>query len=179
MRFTVRYDRDGIIANSVCWWSHPLGTPQLMEIAVVGSVSPLVCVCVLVVCVLPCPEFIIAALLGNWLPVPRLDRSRLRSLSASPVIAATNAWPTATQTLVRRHKLYCPLRADGLRQCHRLDRIEIQSFRVVWAPMNASWMSRALVEAVIKTWSFNPSSKSPVFWLHRCRHRKPLTDEKR
>jgi hypothetical protein len=84
----------GILANSVCWWNHPLDTPQLMEVAVVGSVSPFacvcVCVCVLVVRVLPCPEFIIAALLGNWLPSPRLDRSRLRSLLASPVIGATN-----------------------------------------------------------------------------------------
>jgi hypothetical protein len=24
----------GILANSVCWWNHPLGTRQLMELAV-------------------------------------------------------------------------------------------------------------------------------------------------
>jgi hypothetical protein len=33
--------------------------------------------------VLPCPEVVIVALSGNWLPSLRLDRSRLRSLSAS------------------------------------------------------------------------------------------------
>jgi hypothetical protein len=44
-----------ILTNSVCWWNHPLGRPQLVELAVVGPVPPFVCVCVLVVCVLPCP----------------------------------------------------------------------------------------------------------------------------
>jgi hypothetical protein len=35
----------GILENSVCWWNHLFGTPQLMEVAVVGSMSPLpVCV---------------------------------------------------------------------------------------------------------------------------------------
>jgi hypothetical protein len=41
----------GIIANSVCWWNHPLGTQQLMELAVVGSVSPFACVCACLLCV--------------------------------------------------------------------------------------------------------------------------------
>jgi hypothetical protein len=41
--------------------------------------------------VLPCPEFVIAALPGNWLPSFKLDMSSLRSLFASPVIAAINA----------------------------------------------------------------------------------------
>jgi hypothetical protein len=43
----------------------------------------LLSVCVMSVFVrieLPCPEFVIANLPGNWLPSPRLDRSRLRSL---------------------------------------------------------------------------------------------------
>jgi hypothetical protein len=39
-----------------------------------------VCVMSVFVRIVPCPEFVIAALPGNWLPSPRLDRSRLRSL---------------------------------------------------------------------------------------------------
>jgi hypothetical protein len=101
----------GILANSVCWWNHPGGISCGWF-----HVPFCLCVCMLVVCVLPCPEFIIAPLPGNWLPSPRLDRSRLRSLSASPVIGATNAWPAATQTLVHRHRFYSPLRTDGLGQ---------------------------------------------------------------
>jgi hypothetical protein len=50
-----------------------------------------VCVVCLCVSVLPCPEFVLVALPGNWLLCLRLDRSRLRCLLASPVIAATNA----------------------------------------------------------------------------------------
>jgi hypothetical protein len=41
----------GILANSVCWWNHSLGTSQLMELAVVGPIPHFSCVCV---CMLDC-----------------------------------------------------------------------------------------------------------------------------
>jgi hypothetical protein len=75
--------------------------------------------------VLPCPECVIAALLGNWLPSPRLDWSRLRSLFALPVIAATNTRPEATQTLVRRQNS-TPTDSRGSRNKSDMQRLGVE-----------------------------------------------------